>query len=182
MNGQTLAEVLLSVSPPPQMPATLEAGMDLLRRYRSDVTVRIAAADIAGSLPLVKVSDHLTWLAEAVLAAAMERAARELDKTHGRVLREDGSVAGLGAIAYGKFGGIELGYGSDLDLVFVYEDVAGDAESTGGARSLAAPAWFARLVQRVIHWLATLTPAGREAAEGRILGGPIWEGARPIRA
>ena len=139
----------------------IEAGMDLLRRYRNDVTVRIAAADIAGSLPLVKVSDHLTWLAEAVLAAAMERAALELQETHGRVLREDGSVAGLGAIAYGKFGGIELGYGSDLDLVFVYEDVAGDAESSGGARSLAAPAWFARLAQRVIHWLSTLTPAGR---------------------
>ena len=139
----------------------IETGMDLLRRYRNDVTVRIAAADISGSLPLVKVSDHLTWLAEAVLSAAMERAAMELQQTHGQVLHEDGSVAGLGAVAYGKFGGIELGYGSDLDLVFIHEDVPGDAESSGGARSLAAPAWFARLTQRVVHWLSTLTPAGR---------------------
>jgi glutamate-ammonia-ligase adenylyltransferase len=139
----------------------IEAGMDLLRRYRNEITVRIAAADIAGSLPLVKVSDHLTWLAEAVLAVAMERAALELSETYGQVRHEDGSVAAIGAIAYGKFGGIELGYGSDLDLVFVHEDVAGDAESVGGARSLAAPAWFARLTQRVIHWLSTLTPAGR---------------------
>lgn len=139
----------------------IETGMDLLRRYRNDVTVRIAAADISGNLPLVKVSDHLTWLAEAVLAAAMERAVLELKESHGQVLREDGSVAGLGAIAYGKFGGIELGYGSDLDLVFVHEDVPGDTETSGGARSIAAAAWFARLTQRIIHWLSTLTPAGR---------------------
>ena len=139
----------------------IEAGMDLLRRYRNEITVRIAAADIAGSLPLVKVSDHLTWLAEAVLATAMERARLELSESHGQVLRDDGSVAAIGAVAYGKFGGIELGYGSDLDLVFVHEDVPGDVESQGGARSLAAPAWFARLTQRVIHWLSTLTPAGR---------------------
>jgi glutamate-ammonia-ligase adenylyltransferase len=139
----------------------VETGMDLLRRYRNEVTVRIAAADISGSLPLVKVSDHLTWLAEAVLSAAMERATLELKESHGLVVREDGSVAGLGAIAYGKFGGIELGYGSDLDLVFVHEDVPGDAETSGGTRSIAAAAWFARLTQRVIHWLSTLTPAGR---------------------
>ena len=139
----------------------VEAGMDLLRRYRNEITVRIAAADIAGSLPLVKVSDHLTWLAEAVLGIAMERARLELSETHGQILREDGGVASIGAIAYGKFGGIELGYGSDLDLVFVHDDVPVDVESQGGARSLAAPAWFARLTQRVIHWMSTLTPAGR---------------------
>lgn len=139
----------------------VEMGMDVLRRYRNEVTVRIAAADIAGSLPLVKVSDHLTWLAEAVLAAALQRAELELSQSYGRVRHEDGSAAGLGAIAYGKFGGIELGYGSDLDLVFVHENVAADAESSGGARTLPAPAWYARLAQRVIHWLSTLTPAGR---------------------
>lgn len=145
-----------------QVPAEdVETGMDVLRRYRNEVTVRIAAADISGSLPLVKVSDHLTWLAEAVLATALDRATRELQSSYGLVLSDNGLPAGLGAIAYGKFGGIELGYGSDLDLVFVYENAAADAESVGGARVLAAPAWFARLAQRVIHWLSTLTPAGR---------------------
>ena len=139
----------------------VESGMDVLRRYRNEITVRIAAADIGGSLPLVKVSDHLTWLAEAVLGAAMERARRELEVQYGRVNKEDGQPAGLGAVAYGKFGGIELGYGSDLDLVFVYEDISMEVESSGGARALPAPAWFARLSQRVIHWLTTLTPAGR---------------------
>lgn len=139
----------------------VEAGMDVLRRYRNEITVRIAAADIAGSLPLVKVSDHLTWLAEAVLGTALERAALEIREGYGQVLRPDGTPAGLGVIAYGKFGGLELGYGSDLDLVFVHEDVDGEAESSGGARAIAAPAWFARLAQRVVHWLSTLTPAGR---------------------
>ncbi|MGQ0531033.1 MAG: bifunctional [glutamate--ammonia ligase]-adenylyl-L-tyrosine phosphorylase/[glutamate--ammonia-ligase] adenylyltransferase, partial [Panacagrimonas sp.] len=80
---------------------------------------------------------------------------------YGSVIQENGQPAGLGAVAYGKFGGIELGYGSDLDLVFVYDNVSMDAESQNGARALPAPAWFARLSQRVIHWLTTLTPAGR---------------------
>lgn len=139
----------------------IEAGMDVLRRYRNEITVRIAAADVAGVLPLVKVSDHLTWLAEAVLATALQRAELEIRGSCGVVLRADGSPAGLGAIAYGKFGGLELGYGSDLDLVFVHENVDADAESSGGQRSVAASAWFARLAQRVVHWLSTLTPAGR---------------------
>ena len=138
-----------------------EAGMDLLRRYRNEITVRIAAADVAGVLPLVKVSDHLTWLAEAVLEAAMDRARCELEVQYGYLQTEAGQRAEIGAIAYGKFGGIELGYGSDLDLVFVHETVPGDAESSGGARAISAGAYFARLSQRVVHWLSTLTPAGR---------------------
>lgn len=141
--------------------ADIEAGMDVLRRYRNETTVRIAAADIAGSLPLVKVSDHLTWLAEAVLQAAMDRARSEIEVNYGVVTTDAGTHAALGAVAYGKFGGFELGYGSDLDLVFVYDSVAADAESSGTTRSLPAAAYFARLSQRVIHWLATLTPAGR---------------------
>ncbi|MGQ0700355.1 MAG: bifunctional [glutamate--ammonia ligase]-adenylyl-L-tyrosine phosphorylase/[glutamate--ammonia-ligase] adenylyltransferase [Panacagrimonas sp.] len=139
----------------------IETGMDALRRYRNETTVRTAAADIGEILPLVKVSDQLTWLAEAVLTAALDRANLEMREQYGQIMTEMGTVAGLGAIAYGKFGGIELGYGSDLDLVFVHENVSHDAESSGGVRALPATAWFARLAQRVIHWLATLTPAGR---------------------
>lgn len=139
----------------------VEAGMDTLRRYRNEITVRTAAADVGGTLPLVRVSDQLTWLAEAVLAAALRRARMELSTQYGEVFLDDGTPADLAAVAYGKFGGIELGYGSDLDLVFIHDAVPIDAESRGGARALPAPAWFARLAQRVIHWLSTLTPAGR---------------------
>ncbi|MGQ0502023.1 MAG: bifunctional [glutamate--ammonia ligase]-adenylyl-L-tyrosine phosphorylase/[glutamate--ammonia-ligase] adenylyltransferase [Panacagrimonas sp.] len=139
----------------------VETGMDVLRRYRNETTVRIAAADIGGMLPLVKVSDQLTWLAEAVLVTAIERATQEMQRLYGEITDHTDGTAGLGAIAYGKFGGIELGYGSDLDLVFVHENVEYDAESRGGQRSLPATAWFSRQAQRVIHWIATLTPAGR---------------------
>lgn len=142
-------------------PDDVESGMDTLRRFRNEITVRIAAADIGGTLPLVRVSDQLTWLAEAVLDTALQRATLEIELQYGRVLLEDGTPAAVGALAYGKFGGIELGYGSDLDLVFIHQTVAHDHESQGGNRDLPAAAWFARLAQRIVHWLSTLTPAGR---------------------
>ena len=138
-----------------------EAGMDALRRYRLETTLRIAAADVAGSLPLVQVSDRLTWLAEAVLQVAFDRAYAELRASYGIPLRRDGQTAGLAAIGYGKFGGIELGYGSDLDLVFVHDCDAPDQETEGGRRPIGGDVFMVRWAQRVIHWLQTLTPAGR---------------------
>jgi glutamate-ammonia-ligase adenylyltransferase len=138
-----------------------EAGMDALRRYRQEVTLRIAAADVVGMLPLVKVSDHLTWLAETVVRAVLARTQNELTAQFGRALRSDGTPAALMVIAYGKFGGIELGYGSDLDLVFVHDCDALDGETEGGPRPVSAGVYFARLIQRMMHWLTTLTPAGR---------------------
>ncbi len=139
----------------------VDTGMDALRRYRLETTLRIAAADVAGSLPLVQVSDRLTWLAEAVLQMAFDRAWAELEPAYGRPLRRDGSLATLAAIGYGKFGGIELGYGSDLDLVFVHDCDAPEQETEGGRRALGGDVFMVRWAQRVIHWLATLTPAGR---------------------
>jgi glutamate-ammonia-ligase adenylyltransferase len=139
----------------------VEAGMDALRRFRLETTLRIAACDVAGTLPLVQVSDRLTWLAEAVLHAAFDRAYDELSKTYGEPLRADDTRAGLCALAYGKFGGIELGYGSDLDLVFIHDCDAPDRETVGGERVIAGSIFMVRWAQRVIHWLATLTPAGR---------------------
>lgn len=139
----------------------VEAGMDALRRFRLETTLRIAACDVAGSLPLVQVSDRLTWLAEAVLQAAFDRAYVELSRTYGEPLRLDDTRAGLCAFAYGKFGGIELGYGSDLDLVFIHDCDAPDRDTRGGERAVAGSTFMVRWAQRIIHWLATLTPAGR---------------------
>jgi len=136
------------------------AAMDALRRYRQETMLRIAAADVIGLLPLVKVSDHLSWLAEAVLQQALECAEQEMRAQYG-MPPGSGDAARIAAIAYGKFGGFELGYGSDLDLVFVYDAESLQADTLGGARSLSTAAWFVRLVQRLIHWLSTLTPAGR---------------------
>ncbi|GAC1622374.1 MAG: bifunctional [glutamate--ammonia ligase]-adenylyl-L-tyrosine phosphorylase/[glutamate--ammonia-ligase] adenylyltransferase [Nevskia sp.] len=139
----------------------VEAQMELLRRYRQEMTLRIAAADLAGSLPLVQVSDRLTWLAEAIVAQTLACVWAQLAAQFGTPCRADGTRATFAVIAYGKFGSIELGYGSDLDLVFVYDTDAPEAPTTGGARSLAPADFFARLAQRFVHLLATLTPAGR---------------------
>ncbi|MDB5969464.1 MAG: glutamate-ammonia-ligase adenylyltransferase [Hydrocarboniphaga sp.] len=153
---QDLAEVLSHIPVD-----EVEAGMDALRRFRLETTLRIAACDVAGSLPVVQVSDRLTWLAEAVLQAAFDRAYTELGKTYGEPLRLDDTRAGLCALAYGKFGGIEMGYGSDLDLVFIHDCDAPERDTRGGERSIVGSTFMVRWAQRVIHWLATLTPAGR---------------------
>ncbi|MDB5987394.1 MAG: bifunctional [glutamate--ammonia ligase]-adenylyl-L-tyrosine [Nevskia sp.] len=137
----------------------IEEQMDLLRRYRQEMTLRIAAADLAGSLPLVKVSDRLTWLAEAIVAQALGFARTQLETQFGPRLREDGSPAAFAVIAYGKFGSIELGYGSDLDLVFVYDTDAPDAPEDGDG--LSAMDFFARVAQRTVRLLSALTGAGR---------------------
>jgi glutamate-ammonia-ligase adenylyltransferase len=138
----------------------IEEQMDLLRRYRQEMTLRIAAADLAGSLPLVQVSDRLTWLAEAIVAQALAFARTQLETQFGARRRQDGRPAAFAVIAYGKFGSIELGYGSDLDLVFVYDTDSPDADD-GAERSLSAMDFFARVAQRTVRLLTTLTGAGR---------------------
>lgn len=141
--------------------ADIEPRMELLRRYRQEMTLRIAAADLSGTLPLPQVSDRLTWLAEAIVEEALRYASHQLAQTHGRPVRADGDTAAFSIIGYGKFGSLELGYGSDLDLVFVYDTDAADAPTVDGERSIATADWFSRLAQRIVHLLATRTPAGR---------------------
>ena len=139
----------------------IEPQMELLRRYRQEMTLRIAAADLAESLPLVQVSDRLTWLAEAIVEQALACAWAQLATQFGEPRRLNGSRAAFAIIAYGKFGSIELGYGSDLDLVFVYDTDALEVGTTGGPRSLIPADFFSRLAQRIVHLLQTMTPAGR---------------------
>ncbi|HWU69488.1 MAG TPA: bifunctional [glutamate--ammonia ligase]-adenylyl-L-tyrosine phosphorylase/[glutamate--ammonia-ligase] adenylyltransferase, partial [Stenotrophobium sp.] len=138
-----------------------EAAMNLLRNYQKETTLRIAAADLAHALPLVKVSDRLTWLAEVTVAQALDFAWAEMRAQYGVPLRQDGTPAAFAVIAYGKLGGIEMGYTSDLDLVFLHDCDAADGESVGGERAINNGIYFSRLAQRLINWLATQTPAGR---------------------
>ncbi|HZP11148.1 MAG TPA: bifunctional [glutamate--ammonia ligase]-adenylyl-L-tyrosine phosphorylase/[glutamate--ammonia-ligase] adenylyltransferase [Nevskiaceae bacterium] len=135
-------------------PEDTEAGMDALRRYRQEAMLRIAACDLAGQLELRKVCDHLTWLAETILERALRSAWEEMKSRHGEPPNAAFAIAG-----YGKLGGIELGYGSDLDVVFLF-DGAADAE-TNGARPITAGEFYGRLVQRIVNWLATRTTADR---------------------
>ncbi|MFC4253714.1 bifunctional [glutamate--ammonia ligase]-adenylyl-L-tyrosine phosphorylase/[glutamate--ammonia-ligase] adenylyltransferase [Sinimarinibacterium flocculans] len=156
-----LVDELQRRAAPLQPPADTEQAMNLLRHYQREMTLRVAAADLVEALPLVQVSDRLTWLAEVIVAQALRFAWTEMQAQYGEPRRTDGACTGFAVIAYGKFGGIELGYGSDLDLVFLHDCDQLDADSVGGTRSIDNGTWMARLAQRLINWLATQTPAGR---------------------
>lgn len=136
----------------------LEQQMEMLRQFAKGNALRVAAAEITGVLPLMKVSDQLSEIAEVVLGEALRLAWLQLAKRHGTP-RCEGYTPGFAIVAYGKLGGLELGYGSDLDLVFLH-DSAGSGATTDGPRPIPNEVFFARLGQRIIHLLATPTAAG----------------------
>lgn len=140
----------------------LDQQMEDLRRFKHVHVLRVAAADIAEVLPLMIVSDHLTAIAEVILQQVLEHAWRELVFKHGRPqYRINARIcySSFAMVAYGKLGGIELGYGSDLDIVFLHDSV-GEGSVTSGPKVVENAVFFARLGQRIIHILNTLTPAG----------------------
>ena len=141
-----------------------ERQVDLLREFQRAAVFRVAVPDLTGRLPLMKVSDRLTDIAELIVAEALSLSWDPVVARHGvphcgpdeANLRD----AGLIVVAYGKFGGIELGYGSDLDLVFLH-DSAGEVQRTTGPRSVDNGVFFLRLVQRLVHVLTVHSAAGR---------------------
>lgn len=133
----------------------LEQQMYTLSRIKDGVVLRVAASELAGRLPVMKVSDNLTFLAEEILAQAIHVARVELVNRHGE---PGGDAVGFAVMGYGKLGGIELSYGSDLDLVFVFD---GGIGSTAGPRVVDNTRFFTRLAQRVVHVLATKLASGR---------------------
>ena len=138
----------------------LERQMDALRQFKHSHVLRVAASEIAETLPLMKVSDYLTWLAETLLQAVLELAWHQMVDKYGRPTRADGTPCEQDFIivGYGKVGGIELSYSSDLDLVFIH-----DADSSGvtdGDKSIDNNVFFARLGQRIIHILTSKMASG----------------------
>jgi len=142
----------------------IEFQIEALRKFQCVAMFRIAVADFAGTLPLMKISDRLTDLAELLVDATLRMAWAQIVERHGkpRCGADEQSLrdAHVVVVAYGKFGGIELGYGSDLDLVFLH-DSAGDVQHTDGAQPIDNTVFFARLGQRLVHLLTTHTRAGR---------------------
>ena len=139
-----------------------ERAMDELRHFKHSNVLRVAAADIVDVLPLMKVSDHLTWIAECILEETLTLSWAHLIARHGRPpCSSELKVCdkGFAVIGYGKLGGRELGYGSDLDLVFLY-DQASQNEVTDGEVPISVPVFYARLGQRMIHVLSAFTSAG----------------------
>jgi glutamate-ammonia-ligase adenylyltransferase len=87
-------------------------------------------------------------------------AERDIVAAHGRIAADEGGDSGLVVVAYGSFGGCELGFGSDLDLVFLYDGTRAQRESDG-AKPLDGMRYYARFAQRIVHLLGTQTRAGR---------------------
>ena len=141
----------------------LEQAMENLRGFHNQQVLRVAASDVAGQFPVAQVSDQLTAIAEVCISAALEVARGEMVARFGEPECDDGNGprrVGFAIVGYGKLGGWELGYGSDLDLVFL-NDSLGDARYTNGQRKIENEIFFNRLAQRFIHILATTTPSGR---------------------
>jgi glutamate-ammonia-ligase adenylyltransferase len=140
----------------------LEAQMDALREFRHGHVLRVAAADVGPGLSPEQIGRHLGAIAEVVVAQALDLALADLTRKHGRpTLMRDGAIAypGFAVVAYGKLGSLELGYTSDLDMIFLHG--AGEAGGeTEGPRVIANEVFFARLGQRLIHVLTARTSGG----------------------
>ena len=141
-----------------------ERQVDLLRQFQRAAVFRVAVPDLTGRMPVMKVSDRLTDIAEFIVMEALDLSRGQIVARHG--IPECGDVvselheAGMIVVAYGKFGGIELGYGSDLDLVFLH-DSAGEIQRTQGPTVVENGVFFLRLVQRMVHLLTVHSAAGR---------------------
>jgi len=136
----------------------LELQMESLRQFKQTQQLRIAAADATGVLDLMKVSDHLTALAEAIVEQAVNLAWEQMVSRFGKPEGTDIDNKGFAVIAYGKTGGFELGYDSDLDLVFVHNS-DGNAV-TDGENATAARQFYLKLAQRLMHLFNTRTASG----------------------
>lgn len=138
----------------------LEQRMERLRQFTQSNMLRVAAADLTGAIELMVVSDYLTEIAETVTEQVVDQAWRDMVSRHGEPQGILGQNTGFVAIGYGKMGGVELGYGSDLDMVFLHGNQNPNS-MTEGPKQVANDVFYVRLGQRMIHMFATRTPSGR---------------------
>lgn len=145
-----------------------ERQVEALRHFQRAATFRVAVADLTGRLPVMRVSDQLTNIAELIVERAMQLSWQQITAQYGTPLCDEGSgvrEVRVAAAGYGKLGGMELGYSSDLDLVFLH-DSRGERQETNGSRD-GAPrpidnqVFFVRLAQRIVHLLTMHSAAGR---------------------
>jgi len=140
----------------------LEMLMDSMRQFKRVHVLRVAAAELSGNLNVEVTSDYLATIADVLVKHSLSIACDYLSQRHGLPqCEENGEMrnAGFCIVAYGKAGGIELSYGSDLDIVFLH-DSQGNQQVTDGEKPLDNQVFFIRLAQRVMHILSTNTAAG----------------------
>jgi glutamate-ammonia-ligase adenylyltransferase len=141
-----------------------ERQVEALRQFQKAAVFSVALADLTGRLPLMTVSDRLTDIAELIVQRCLDLAWEQMTAAHGFPECGDREsalrVARVAVVGYGKLGGLELGYGSDLDLVFLH-DSAGEVQRTSGERPIDNSVFFLRLGQRIVHLLTMHSASGR---------------------
>ncbi len=140
-----------------------EQLMHKLRQFKHQNVLRVAAADIMGVIPVMVVSDYLTLTAEVILQQVVDSAWQMLTAKHGNPPDTSRHAKGFAILGLGKLGGIELGYGSDLDMVFLYQ-CADTQAMTDGTKSVSCSQFYLRLGQKIRHFLDT-----------RMLSGVLYE-------
>ena len=138
-----------------------EQHMEEIRYFCRSCTLRVAAAEIIQTLTLMEVSDQLTWTAEVVVEHVTHIACNKWRQNMVSPVQQIAHTArhpGFIVVAYGKMGGIEMGYQSDLDLVFLHENAF--KQTQGGSKSIDSSTFYTRLVG-VLFILSTSTASGR---------------------
>jgi glutamate-ammonia-ligase adenylyltransferase len=146
-----------------------EILMNELRRFKQINMLRVAVAGIMDVIPVMVVSDYLTALAEVVLQQVVQFAWNLLVQKHGRPEGCDFESSGFAVIGFGKLGGYELGYGSDLDMVFLYHSI-NERALTNGLRPVSTVEFYTRLGQKVLFLL-----------NSKLLSGILYESDMRLR-
>lgn len=141
-----------------------ESYLANIRLFKKTQVLAVATADVLGLRHIMKVSDSLTFIAEVVVESALYRAFDELVCKHGYPMLQNGERAshahiGFAIIGYGKLGGIEMSYASDLDVVFLHE--IDEKADTDGERAVSGMKFASRLIQKILTYLTTQTRDGR---------------------
>ncbi len=140
----------------------LDVQMDAIRHFKQANVMRVAVAEVQGHLRLTEVSDCLSWIAEIALQAVCDLVSQDMLQRHGQPVCKIGKKVRkpeFAIVAYGKLGGAELTYASDLDIVFLH-DSSGELQQSDGDKPLDSQVYFGRLAQKIVHFINTLTPAG----------------------
>ena len=159
--SQELAYLLSSVEA-----GDLEQYMDRLRQFKNTQVMKTAVLDVNQILAVTDVGATLSHIAEVILVKTLQIAWDEVCKKHGRpscIIDGVEVFPGIAIVAYGKLGGYELGYGSDLDIVFLH-DSSGEKQLTegnsAGEKVIDNSTFFSRVAQKVLHILSTRMYAG----------------------
>ncbi|MCP3873528.1 MAG: bifunctional [glutamate--ammonia ligase]-adenylyl-L-tyrosine phosphorylase/[glutamate--ammonia-ligase] adenylyltransferase [Desulfobacteraceae bacterium] len=139
----------------------IEYLLESLCIFRQINMLRVSAADVSGNYPLMKVSDHLTYIAETVLAQVLQVSWDIVTTKYGvpqGISGENLDNCGFAIIAYGKVGGLEMGYKSDIDIVFLHKGNSGI--TNGKAKQIDTIGFYSNMGQRIIHFLTMHTSAG----------------------